>query len=152
DTLWWWFDCKETALIRRLAMETLVLTVTHPDPLVRFPMMESIERCGDVFFSNTVILTQELTPQTGRNYRYYGEYHRVRANGHLHPDERLFTGQTLTPTQRQAASQLVDRMFDMFEQELDLMLDYARRATAQPLQTTQELQRERRERLQPLAA
>lgn len=147
DTLWWWFDCSETELIRRLAMETLDLTVTHPDPLVRFPMIQAIEAVGDVFFSHTVKLAKELEKQTGLEYRYYGEYHRIRETGHLHTDEDEFTTATLTPEQREAALRLVNRMFDMFVEEIGHLLSYSRRATEDPRLLVDCLRREHRARL-----
>lgn len=145
ETLWWWFLCKETELIRRLAMETLELTVQHEDPLERFAMMQAIEACGDVFFGNTVVIARELGQQTGLEYRYYGDFHRARETGHLHADEDLFTTSLLSHEQRGRALQLVDRMFDMFVEELDCLLDYASRATETPTQTRAALAREQQE-------
>ena len=144
DTLWWWFLCKETELVRRLAMETLELTVQHEDPLERFAMMQAIEACGDVFFGNTVEIAKQLGRQTGLEYRYYGHFHRARETGHLHADEDLFTTSVLRDDQRRRALHLVNRMFDMFVEELDCLLGYARRATEAPAETRAALEREQR--------
>src|SRR5262249_1442301 len=103
DTLWWWFNCSETDVVRRLAMETLDLIVNHADPVVRFCLMEAIEVCGDVFFGHSVKIARELGKQTGFDYRYYGEHHRVRETGHLHTDEDVFTSSQLTSEQRRIA-------------------------------------------------
>jgi FAD/FMN-containing dehydrogenase len=139
ETLWWWFVCSETETIRRLAMEALALTVQNPDPLVRFPMMEAIEECGDVFFGNTVSAAKGLGRKTGIEYRYYGEYHRVRETGHLHTDEDAFMSAELDPVQRAQALRLVDRMYDMFVEELDMVLDYSKRVTVGPAKVAAEL-------------
>ncbi|HEY6558103.1 MAG TPA: hypothetical protein VI072_12550 [Polyangiaceae bacterium] len=143
ETLWWWFLCGETELIRRLAMETLELTVQHEDPLERFAMMQAIEACGDVFFGNTVNVARELGAKTGLEYRYFGDFHRARETGHLHADEDLFTTSILRSEQRERALRLVDRMFDMFVEELDCLHDYARRATEHPAELREALAAER---------
>ncbi len=142
QTLWWWFLCKETELIRRLAMETLELTVQHEDPLERFAMMQAIEACGDVFFGNTVEIARQLGRQTGLEYRYYGHFHRARETGHLHADEDRFTTSVLGDEQRVRALHLVNRMFDMFVEELVCLLDYARRETETSVELRSELLRE----------
>ncbi len=139
DTLWWWFVCDETETIRRLAMETLQLTVQNPDPLVRFPLMQAIEGCGDVFFGNTVMLAQALGRKTGLEYRYYGVHHRVRETGHLHTDEDVFTTASLSPVQRAAALRVVNRIYDMFVEELDRLRDYSERVSAGPFELRQKL-------------
>jgi hypothetical protein len=147
DTLWWWFDCSETELVRRLAMETLELTVTHPDPLVRFPQIQAIEAVGSVFFANTVALARHLEQLTGLEYRYYGLHHMRRETGHLHTDEDIFKEQSLTDVQRKSAMHLVDRMFDMFVEELDHLYDYSRRVTDSPAALLENLRKEQNERL-----
>ena len=143
EMLWWWFDCRETEAFRRLAMETLDLIVNNADPLVRFSMMEAIECVGDVFFGTTVGLARELGNQTGLEYRYYGEYHRVREDGHLHTDESDFLRSRLSDEQRRSALYLVDRMYDMFAEEMGLLLDYSRRLADAPAKVAQDLLDER---------
>jgi hypothetical protein len=149
NTLWWWFLGPETEIIRRFAMETLDLTVKHADPLLRFSMIEAIENCGDVFFGNTVKLARDLGKETGLEYRYFGDFHRVRENGHLQADETQFEASVLSDDQRAPARHLVDRMFDMFTEELDHILDYSRRATETPALLAEHLQRDYRAEIAP---
>lgn len=129
ETLWWWFWCSETEVIRRSAMETLGLAERNKDPLVRFAMVEAIETCGDVFFSRTCPIAVALEAETGIRFDYYGVYHREREDGHLRCDERAFTEAELSPMQLERALAAASRIFVLFEQELDQLLDYSRRIT-----------------------
>lgn len=129
DTLWWWFWCSETEVIRRAAMETLSLAERNQDPLVRFGMVEAIETCGDVFFSRTCPIAVALEQETGIRFDYYGVYHREREDGHLRCDERAFTDAALEPWQLERALAAAGRIFALFEQELDQLLDYSLRIT-----------------------
>jgi hypothetical protein len=129
-TLWWLFDSSEAAVVRRFGMEVLDLTVNHPEPLVRFAMMEAIEICGDVFFANTAPIAQELSRRHGTNHHYFGHYHRERETGHLHTNETAFRKAELVEEQRNAAAAAVDRIFDNFLGVLDELLSYSERAVA----------------------
>jgi hypothetical protein len=140
NTLWWWFLGPETEIIRRFAMETLDLAVKHPDPLMRFSMIEAVENCGDVFFGSTVALARDLGKETGLEYRYFGDFHRAREDGHLQADETQFEASVLSVEQRALGRYLVDRMFDMFTEELDHILDYSRRASETPAALAERLE------------
>jgi hypothetical protein len=129
-TLWWLFDSADAAVVRRFGMEILDLTVNHPEPLVRFAMMEAIEICGDVFFANTAPIAQELSRKHGTPHDYYGHYHRERETGHLHTNEVAFRRAELTATERVAAAAAVDCIFDNFLGVLDELLSYSQRAVA----------------------
>lgn len=129
DTLWWWFWCRETEVIRHAAMETLGIAERSHDPLVRFAMVEAIENCGDVFFENTCPIAVALEQETGLRYDYYGVYHREREDGHLRSDEDEFLEAQLDPEQFEHARRAVSRIFDLFVGELDQLLDYVLRVS-----------------------
>jgi len=132
DTLWWWFWCSETEVVRRAAMETLGLAERSPDPLVRFAMIEAIETCGDVFFSNTCPIAVALERETGVRLDYYGVHHRELEDGHLRCDERAFLEAHLEPHQEEQAVRAATRIFELFAEELDQLLDYVQRFTRDP--------------------
>jgi hypothetical protein len=152
QTLWWWFWCSETEVVRRAAMETLGLTERAADPLVRFAMIEAIETCGDVFFSNTCPIAVALEQQTGVTFDYYGIYHREREDGHLRCDERSFVQADLDPQQYARAVHAATRIFELFEQELDQLLDYAQRVCRDPRAVARTVELERRAQLQRTGA
>ncbi len=152
DTLWWWFWCRETEVIRRSAMETLALAEHNQDPLVRFALVEAIEICGDVFFSNTCPLAEALQQQTGLRYDYFGVYHREREDGHLRCDEQDFVDAQLSESQWAEAETAMTRIFDMFIEELDQLLDYAKRISANPRAVAAALKVERAGQLERVTA
>lgn len=128
--LWWMFQAKQSAVVRRFGMDILKLAVRHPDPLVRFPMMEAIEICGDVFFGNTAPIAQRLGEMQGVEHIYYGKFHRDRESGHLQADESCFAHATLTAEQREHAESAVALVFSRFLEVLDQLLAFSEFAVA----------------------
>lgn len=126
QTLWWLYHSPETLPVRCFGWDIFRLSVQYPDPLVRFALMEAIEICGDIFFGNTKIVAQQLSRQTGIDYRYYGEYHHLRETGHLHTDESPFFAAQLSVTQLQHASTAVEAIFRGFIHVLDHLFEHCR--------------------------
>jgi hypothetical protein len=126
QTLWWLYHSPATLPVRRFGWDILRLSVEYPDPLVRFSLMEAIEICGDVFFGNTKRVAQEMSRQTGIDYRYYGEYHHLRETGHLHTDESPFFAAQLSSEQLQQATRAVTDIFRGFSNVLDHLLAHSR--------------------------
>jgi hypothetical protein len=140
--LWWMFHSQQAAAVRRFGMEILDLTVNYPDPLVRFPMMEAIEICGDVFFGHTAPIATTATRKYGIRHDYFGQYHRARETGHLQSDEAMFKSAVLSPAQLRHASYVANVVFDSFLRVLDELLDYSRRVTSAPPALMEELRRD----------
>jgi hypothetical protein len=128
--LWWLFQAKDSAIVRKFGMEILDMAVNFPDPLVRFSMMEAIELCGVVFFANTAPIASLLSLKDGSSQLYYGEYHQVRETGHLHTDETAFTKAQLNDTQLGDATLAVNKVFERFLGILDQLLSYSQRAVS----------------------
>jgi hypothetical protein len=126
QTLWWLYHSPQTLPVRRFGWDILRLSVQYPDPLVRFALMEAIEICGDIFFGNTKIVAQQLSRQTGVDYRYYGEYHHLRETGHLHTDESPFFAARLSEQQLQHANSAVEAIFQGFIRVLDHLFEHCR--------------------------
>jgi hypothetical protein len=123
--LWWMFHGEQSAVVRRFGMEILVAAVNFPDPLVRFPMMEAIEICGDVFFANTARIAQRIAEEEHVEHIYYGKFHRDRETGHLQSDEGCFVRAVLSQEQRQHAERLVGIVYSNFVQVLDQLLAFS---------------------------
>ena len=126
--LWWLFHSHDAAIVRRFGMDLLHLSARHSDPLVRFPMMEAIEICGDVFFGHTAPIAAELSRRHHVAHDYYGKYHRDRETGHLQTDEAPLLRASLSPLQLAEAQLAVDHVFTMFCAVLDRLLDYGQRS------------------------
>jgi hypothetical protein len=142
QTLWWLYQSTETLPVRRFGWDILRLSVQHPDPLVRFALMEAIEICGDVFFGNTKKVATQLSRQTGIDYRYYGEYHHARETGHLHTDESPFFAARLSDTQYADAAIVTQRIFSGFLGVLDHLLEYCQRGGKSHTQLFRDMQRQ----------
>ncbi|HJL17467.1 MAG TPA: hypothetical protein RMH99_17490 [Sandaracinaceae bacterium LLY-WYZ-13_1] len=118
--LYWWMTCEETQESRRLDFELISLVYHEPDPRLRFPIIESMEAAGHVFFQRTVPVVEALAATTGRDYPYFGRYHLERESGHLqNADERAFHEVRLSPAERARALGLVRRVFEIFERHFD---------------------------------
>jgi len=126
--LWWLFHSHDAEIVRRFGMDLLRLSAKHSDPLVRFPMMEAIEICGDVFFGHTAPIAAELSKKHNLPHDYYGKYHRDRETGHLQADEAPLLRQTLSPIQLAEAQLAVEHVFTMFLKVLDQLRDYGERS------------------------
>jgi hypothetical protein len=126
--LWWLFHSRDAEIVRRFGMDLLRLSARHADPLVRFPMMEAIEICGDVFFGHTAPIAAELSKKHNLPHDYYGKYHRDRETGHLQADEAPLLRASLSPIQLAEASRAVEHVFTMFCAVLDQLLDYGQRS------------------------
>jgi len=114
--LYWWQTCEQMEDSRRVDFELARLVWHHPDPLVRFAIIESMEAAGTVFFKRTAPLAAELGARTATALPYFGHYHLERETGHLqHADERPFYEAPLSPTQREAARRGVEEVFKIFE-------------------------------------
>lgn len=151
-SLFWLFLARDAHIVRRFGMDILDIAVKHPEPLVRFSMMEAIELCGDVFFAATAPVAQALAKQTGRDQLYFGQFHRARETGHLHADETAFVRAQCTFEQHASAMRSVDRVFDHFVTLLDRLLTFAHGASTNPVSTFAEIDAEYAAVLVPPAA
>lgn len=141
-SLFWLFLARDAFIVRRFGMDILDIAVKHPEPLVRFSMMEAIELCGDVFFANTAPVAQALAKQTGRDQLYFGQFHRARETGHLHADETAFVHAQISFEQHGSAMRAVDKIFDQFLVLLDRLLSFAHGAVSDQASTFAEIDAE----------
>jgi hypothetical protein len=128
DMIGWYFAAPETEIFREYGMEIMKMSTLYEDPCLRFAFMEAIEACGNVFFTATAPVADKLNVKSGQVYRYFGDYHLSREVGHIAAGERIFGDVELDEWRKKKASELVDRIFDMFKVENDNLLSYAGRA------------------------
>lgn len=127
DTLWWLFLAPETEPFRAYAFDFARMTVAdRGDPLLRFAHSEAGEACGNAFFSAVSPMAVALRRQTDVDYRYFGDYHLQREQGHVIASEGVFDRQELDPQRRAQGLVLANAMFDIFFGMHDCFDDYAR--------------------------
>lgn len=119
--LYWWMTCDRTEPARRLDFELSSMVFHAKDPLMRFPIIESMEAAGNVFFQRTVPIVRRLAETTGKDYPYFGEYHLHRESGHLqNTDERSFAEAELPAAQCSEACSTVSRVFEIFDAHFEM--------------------------------
>jgi hypothetical protein len=127
--LYWWLTSEHTLESRRVDFELTSLVYHNPDPLLRFAIIESMEAAGNIFFTRTVPVVKAFGDDQAAiaaAFPYYGQHHLDRETGHLqHGDERPFLRATLTPEQREKATRLVARVFEIFEFHFTAWYEYA---------------------------
>lgn len=125
--VFWWMTSDHTLPARRADFELTRLVWRHPDPRLRFAIIETMEIAGQVFFRHTVPVAAALAPRLARPLRYFGPHHLEREDGHLqHADERVFFATPLEPALRTQAVALVDAVVDLFDRHFSSWLALAR--------------------------
>lgn len=128
DMLWWLFISGQQEPMRRAGMRYLSFAVEDEgNPVIRFAHSEAGEATGHVFLSHTAPIAAALAQATGRDYRYFGQYHLDRESGHVANTEGVFETRVLGERDRAAALHACAGMFDLFGDIFTCWLDYARR-------------------------
>ncbi|MBD1803953.1 hypothetical protein H6F98_00475 [Microcoleus sp. FACHB-SPT15] len=99
------------------------------DPLRKLVVIETIEAMGNVFFSCTTQVALELQEITQIEYRYFGSVHLNVENGHTTGKTRadkLLEDIQLTEESRQEAFELVEKVFQVFTELANELLEYAK--------------------------
>lgn len=129
DMLWWMFVSPEQEVMRHAGMRFLSLAVAdRANPFIRFGHTEAGEATGNVFLSTSSPVAAALSNITGHEYRYFGEYHLNRENGHVaNVQDSPFETQVLDEETRAAALRACDEMFDVFDGVFDCWMNYVMR-------------------------
>lgn len=128
DVLWWLFLSKDLEPFREFAAEFMRLCVDDGgDPLVRFAHSEAGEACGNVFFTASAPLAEQLGKERKLNYRYFGQFHLDLETGHVLESEKKFQDAKLTQDQYDLSVSLMERMFKVFHGIYDSFLLYGKR-------------------------
>ena len=110
------------------------------EPVVILAAIEAIEATGNVVLSLTAEVAQELQQATKHNYRYFGQHHFCVETGHaMGTDdvEALLEKIQFTEEQHAQAIALVDKVFEVFTESLDELMDYIQtHSLDQPYATT----------------
>lgn len=126
DTLrFLWSD--ETLLSRQLSYQ-LSACILNADPVIKMAAIEAIEATGNILFSHTAQVAQELEITTGRKYIYFGQFHLNVETGHAAGGEDIeaqLAAVVLSAEMVEQTLQVVTHVFEIFTSWLDEMLTYA---------------------------
>lgn len=82
----------------------------------RLAIIEAMEEAGHVFFDHTVRIADEFERRTGVELRYLGRFHQnLEAEHSARGDEELLTRVELDEPARRRAVEMVEEVFDLFE-------------------------------------
>jgi hypothetical protein len=99
------------------------------DPLQKLIVIETIEAMGNVFFSCTTQVALELQEITKQEYRYFGNVHLNVEKGHATGTsevDKLLEDIQLTEETRKEAFELVEKVFQVFTELVNELLEYAK--------------------------
>lgn len=119
---------NETCRTRQLSYQLSACTL-NADPIVKLAAIEAIEATGNVLFSHTTRVVQELRSITQQDYIYFGQFHLTVETGHAVGDDNTeleLASIALSSETKQQALEVVDHVFELFTAWLDEMLTYAK--------------------------
>jgi hypothetical protein len=124
-----WGD--ETDRIRHLSYD-LITCANQKDLVLKLAAIDAIEATACVAFSAFVKVTNELQKLTNHNYLYFGKAHASveTEQRHIHgfdEAESYLMNLEITEEQRIAAIELVERVFDTFNEFLSICLKIAKK-------------------------
>lgn len=110
--------CKEVALL-----------IFKAEPAIVLAVVEAIEATGNVIFTNTKPVAEELQKITKEQYQYFNHHHLSRETGHTmgtNEVESFIESIELTDEQRNQAFQAVDKLFALVTEAMNEMMVYAK--------------------------
>ena len=99
-------------------------------PIYKLAVIEAIEAIADIFLSTTTQVTQELQAITKKEYPYFGNNHIVTESKHsIYSFEigEFIANINLTEENLKEVSQLVEKIFDLFETLVNELLVYTKK-------------------------
>jgi len=122
------FYCvSEYTEVQRKSMSTFVkLAFKHPDPRLRFWLIEALEASGEAFFRGTRALSRRVEADGRRRLDYLADRH-ASAHPRLEPDEEAdrvaIIREELGEREREIAVEIIDAVFDCLEAQLSVCLE-----------------------------
>ncbi|OUC16540.1 MAG: hypothetical protein B0A82_01345 [Alkalinema sp. CACIAM 70d] len=131
DTLrFLWGD--ETKITRQLSYQLAAYTF-NAEPVYKVVVIEAIEATGNILFSLTSKIAQELQELSQQDYQYFGQFHFNLENGHAaksNESEQFLETLVLTEAEQIFAIELVEKVFDIFTAWTHELLAYAQKEEA----------------------
>ncbi|KYF72653.1 hypothetical protein BE11_50325 [Sorangium cellulosum] len=106
------------------------LAFAHPEPALRFWLMEALEASGDAFFENTRALARRVEAERPLRLDYLADRHAL-SHPALDPDDEAdavaFKSGALDARGREIAVGMIHTVFDCLELQFSLSLELATR-------------------------
>jgi hypothetical protein len=117
----------DATAVNRLLAARLAHLIADATPVERLAVVEAIEETGNVLFGLTAHLARRVERDDGIELRYFGDFHLARESGHLMSgaEDGTLAAIVLDDAQRARCTELAGRVFDLFEEWVDELLDYA---------------------------
>lgn len=110
----------------RILMYRLTALITRATPTQRMAIIEAIEETGNVLFNQTARIANQLTAETGIEFRYLGDFHLGKETGHaMNSDHRALAAIQLTEAERVELLEMVTQVFTWFAEWTHELLAYA---------------------------
>ncbi|AFY46425.1 hypothetical protein Nos7524_0514 [Nostoc sp. PCC 7524] len=127
---------EETRKTRQVCHQ-IALYAFQAEPVVVLAALEAIEATGNVALSCTAKVSAELQEITDKSYRYFGAYHLRVETGHTTGTqgiEEFIANINLTEEQNAKALEIVEKVFEVFTEAMQEMMNYAEKCSiTQPL-------------------
>jgi hypothetical protein len=115
----------ETDLQRESMAAFVDVAYRHPDPVIRFWLMEALQGSGEAFFRHCGVLARAVEARHDGRLDYLADRHPL-AHPQLDPDPEadavVFTRLPVTDRQRDIAIRAIDTVFDRLEAQFDQSL------------------------------
>jgi hypothetical protein len=117
-----------TELQRRNMATFVKLAYAHPEPALRFWLMEALEATGESFFAATRELAERVERETNRRLDYLADRHQV-SHRVLEEDPEadavFFKGEEISARDSDIARDMVNTVFDCIDEQYTLSLRLA---------------------------
>ncbi|MDF5710328.1 MAG: hypothetical protein PUP90_22330 [Nostoc sp. S4] len=119
-----WSEATKTP---RWVVHQLFRYALESDPLQKLVIIEVLEATGNVVFTNTAQVAQELQVITGNKYLYFGGFHLAVETGHAtgtNDIENFLQTIEMNDIQHQAALQLAEKVFELITELVNALFAY----------------------------
>lgn len=116
----------EETVMNRVLMYKLTAMMMNVSPMQKMAIIEAIEETGNVLFNLTAKLAEQLSAETGMEFRYLGDFHLAKETGHaMNSDHRELCAIEMTEAQRAETLVMVEKVFALFADWTQELLTYA---------------------------
>lgn len=123
---WLNFLWGERTHVNRVLSYRLANLILNASSVQRLAIIEAIEETGNVLFSLTTRLAEQLEERTGVELRYLGHFHFSLENGHaVGADHRVLAQIEMDEETRQKTLEMVNEVFSLFEDWTGELLRFA---------------------------
>jgi hypothetical protein len=130
DALLFFGLSKQTEVQRRSMAAFVKLAFAHPEPALRFWLIEALEASGEAFFHNTSMLARRVEASSSKRLDYFANRHDITHSApgdeaEAESDAADLAGEDIGVSGREVAIAMIDTVFDCLEEQLTVSLELA---------------------------